>query len=238
MFNAKPVIVEYNPDLTFPKEDFVAKLSSSLKIAVIVNPNNPTGSILTRDEIINITELAAKKDVLIIIDEAYFYFYPRSIIDKIKTYNNLIVLRTFSKLCGMAGLRLGYAAACPEIIRDLRKVKPTFDVNSIAVLFAEELFDNPAVIKTMIEDFNTGRNYLVAKLRREGIDYRMGHANFLLISCGERVDEVIEKMQRKNILVSGGFKQEFLKEYIRVTVGNKAVMEIFWNNFIKIWKGR
>ena len=217
MFNAKPLIVEYDSFRGLPVNRFLDKIFS-------------------QRELIKIARKARDNDVLLVIDEAYFYFYSHTLIHKINRYRNLIILRTFSKLCGIAGLRVGYAAACPEIIKGLYKVKPSFDVNSVGVLFAERLLDEPALIKKMIAQTNEGKGYLVKKLQESSIEYIAGAANFVLIRC--RVSPIVikEKLAKQNILVAAGFTHEFLKDYIRVTVADKKIMESFWKVFAKIWR--
>jgi histidinol-phosphate aminotransferase len=236
MFNARPVTVEYNRDMTFPGESFTGKISSEIKMAVLVNPNNPTGALIGRDLLTHIIEKAAGERVLVIIDEAYFYFNGFSVIEKVNNYKNLIVLRTFSKFLGIASARLGYAAACCEIAEDLRKVKPTYDVNSLAVLLGEKILERPDIMQGMVADVKEGKDYLVRKLSAEGIEYRAGCANFVLIKCRNRAAEITEKLAERKILVGGGFKQDFLKDYIRITIGAEEIMEKFWDSFIKIWK--
>ena len=236
MFNAVPLIAEYRRDLSFPEDDFLRMLNEGVKMAVIVNPNNPTGSILQKGKIQSIIDKCAAKDIIIVIDEAYFYYCPETLIRLVNEYKNLIVLRTFSKLCGIASLRIGYAAACPEIISGLSKVKPTFDVNSLAVLFAEKILDSPGVIQDLVEATNEGKAFLGEKLAEAGMKYVAGGANFILINCPDRVREIIDGLAGRNILVGGAFRQEFLKDYVRVTVGDKKSMEVFWEAFSEIWK--
>lgn len=238
MFNAEPVTIEYNSDLSFPLESFQKKMSDDIKIAVVVNPNNPTGSVVPPHDLIGMVKTAADNDVLMIIDEAYFYFYPESLIGNVEKYDNLIILRTFSKLCGLAALRLGYVAASPGIIENLRKVKPTFDVNGMAVLFAEKLINNPDIIKILIENTNRGKQYLIDKLLAEQIEHKAGHGNFILIKCNEMANDIMKRLAEKGILVNGGFKQSFLKDYIRVTVGSQKTMGHFWKSFIAIWNNK
>ena len=104
------------------------------------------------------------------------------------------------------------------------------------MLLAEKVLDNPSIIKSLVEAANEGRNYLTQKLSKENIEYKEGCTNFILIKCNNKVDGIIRALADKKILVSGGFKQDFLKDYIRVTIGNKMIMEQFWDSFIKIWK--
>lgn len=236
MFNAVSVSVKYKSDFQFPYAEFIETISSKIKMAAVVNPNNPTGSVIESNKLLEIIKKANKYDVLLVVDEAYFYFCPDTVISKVRDFRNLVVLRTFSKLCGMASLRLGYIAASSEIIENIRKVKPTYDINALAALFAEKLLDNPKIIDGLIRQTNEGKQYLAKKLSTENIEYKEGRANFILIKCNRRVDEIMAKLTQKNILVSGKFKTPFLTDYIRVTVGNKKCMERFWKHFMRIWE--
>lgn len=236
MFRAKPVVAEYNDNLSFPMESFLKMLSRGIRMAVVVNPNNPTGTALKVKKIVPMIKKAHQNDILIIIDEAYFYFYPQTAIKLIKKYDNLIVLRTFSKLCGLAGLRIGYAASSPEIVNNLKKIRPTYDVNSAAALFAQELLNSSNIIKGLLKEMNAGADYLIESLKNEGIEYRRGAANFILIKCGNRVGQIIKHLEWKGILVNGNFRQAFLKDYLRVTISDRRCMRLFWKAFINEWK--
>lgn len=236
MFSARPVTVEYKKDFSFPKDEFLKKISSGIKMAVVVNPNNPTGTALTRLELMPIIKKAYEKKVLLVVDEAYFYFYPATVIDLIKKYDNLLVLRTFSKLCGLAGMRVGYVASSPTVINNLRKVRPTYDVNGIAALLAEKLLEDKFIIPGLIKDILKGKEYLSRRLSENGIEHKKGHANFILIKCGGKSGKIKDELGRRNILVHGGFTQPFLKDYIRVTVSNEKIMRTFFKHFIDIWK--
>jgi len=236
MFNAEKIMVEYNPDFTFPSDDFIKQIVPGVKLAVLVNPNNPTGTFIERDILLSVIKKAENNNTIIIIDEAYFYFYPDSVIKYVETFKNLIVLRTFSKLCAMAAARLGYAAACPEIVKNLKTVKPTYDVNGFAVFLGEKILDDVNVIKTLILSAEEGKRYLSHKLSKAGIEHREGCANFTLIKTRERTSEIMERLAGENILVNGRFKQPFLQDYIRVTSGDKKAMKQFWDEFIRIWR--
>ena len=236
MFQAVPVSVEYNHDLSFPKDRFMQSVGEGIRIAVIVNPNNPTGTAEEPEQLALIVEQAAAFDVLLVVDEAYFYFYPKTVAEYVSRYKNLVVLRTFSKLFGMAAARLGYAIASPEVIGHLAIVKPTYDVNGIAVRLAERLMETPSVIKQLIKAAAEGKRFLVGKLAGEAIAHRAGQANFVLINCGERVPEIARRLAERKILIRAGFRQTFLKEYVRVTIGTTEIMSTFWEAFISIWR--
>jgi histidinol-phosphate aminotransferase len=238
MFEAEPLVVPYRTDLSFPWQEFLDQMVPGVRLAVVVNPNNPTGSALPASRIIEMIRHAARHQILLLVDEAYFYYYPETVIQAVKEFKNLIVLRTFSKLCGIAALRLGYAAACPAVIENLRKVRPTFDINGLAVLFAAKLLEEPAIIQGLIQAAREGKDFLVQKLSEAGIPYVAGEANFVLIDCRDRVNDIVSGLAAAKILVSGGFRPDFLKDYVRVTVGSKEVMERFWSVFIDIWNNR
>jgi len=203
---------------------------------LLVNPNNPTGTEIEQEQIERVIHKCEDHDVLLIIDEAYFYFYDKTSIRWVNQFDNIIVLRTFSKLCGLASLRLGYAAANPEIIKNIIKVKPTFDVNGVAVKLAEKVLENPEIIKQQIKTINEGKRFLVQRLEENGVEYRMGHANFVLIKCLERNKDIVKLLANHKILVAGGFKQDMLKNYIRVTLGSVELMDKFFDTFINILK--
>jgi histidinol-phosphate aminotransferase len=235
MFDARPLVLPCREDLSFAGDDFRQQLSGDIRLAVVVNPNNPTGYAFPPDELLALIREAGKRDVLLVVDEAYFYFYPETVIHEIGRGDNLVVLRTFSKLCGLATARLGYAAASPAIIDNLRKVRPTYDVNGLAVALAEKLLDNPQVIQDLIKGTLGGKEYLVGQLREAGIEHRAGQANFVLIKCQGRAPELAAKLKDEKILVGYGFQNPYLHDYLRVTVGRREAMEIFWEKFVGLW---
>jgi histidinol-phosphate aminotransferase len=232
MYDTRAVIVPYHADFSFPLEDFLKAIKANVRLAILVNPNNPTGVALEQPALKKILNKCADNDVLLIVDEAYFYYYDETCIGEIKSYNNLVVLRTFSKLCSLASVRIGYAAGFPEIISNLYKVRPTYDVNGVAVYLVERLLDESGLINKAIEQVNRGKKFLLQILTDNVIEFRDGKANFVLIKCPGYVEEMIEALRKENILVAGGFKQSFLKDYLRVTVGSMRSMQRFCDAFL------
>ena len=230
MFQAEYLpFVKYTSLTSFPKERFLDKIRDDTKIAVIINPNNPTGYTVPEGYLKQVLKKAQDTETMVIIDEAYSF---HSMMAKhVKTYDNLIVIRTFSKFSGLASIRFGFGLANPDVIDDLRKMQITFPVNGIAVAFAETLLDNPYVFEEMHNEFIEGKKFLVDMLESENISYSCGDGNFILI---KNSSGIVEKLRKKNILVHGNFKQDILKNYIRVTIGEKNQMKQFWNVFMGV----
>ena len=133
----------------------------------------------------------------------------------------------------MAGLRIGYGVGHPSIIHNLRKVQCTFPVDCVSVAFAEEILDNIEVEDKLYKEFQRGKEYITKCLEEEGIEYHMGESNFVLIKCNKKI---INKLKELRVLVKGNFNQGILKDYVRVTIGSKDQMEVFWCNFLKVVK--
>ncbi|MBU0580536.1 MAG: aminotransferase class I/II-fold pyridoxal phosphate-dependent enzyme, partial [Candidatus Margulisbacteria bacterium] len=177
---------------------------------------------------------AFQHNTLLLIDEAYYYYYLETFIKYVLDFDNIIILRTFSKLCGLAASRIGYAAANSSIIKNMKRVKPTFDVSGLGVLFASYLMDNTHFISREIERFRVGRKYITDLLGKDGVEYKIGQGNFMLIKCPENANKIVEELLKDNILVKGNFSQPILKDYFRITLGSEKYMKRFYNSFRKI----
>jgi len=234
MYDAHAVSLGYHDDFTFPLEEYLTAIADGPKMAVMVNPNNPTGIALEPRDLETIITHCEQAGVLLVVDEAYYYYYPETVIRHVRTCRNLIVLRTFSKLCGLAGVRIGYLAACPDIVTDIYRVKPSFDVNCLAVLLARQVLDHPDIITREIAKIEGGKTYLLRRLKQNGVEFQTGKANFILIKCPGNKQMVIDRLHQKQILVSGTFQHPFLKDYIRITVGGKQSMKRFCDVFLNI----
>ena len=229
---AREVVVPYNDDLSFPFDTFKKALERHRpRLAVVVNPNNPTGSMVDQATIRTLAEICHKQDSLLVVDEAYFHYLEETAVDLISEFDNVAILRTFSKLGGLAGLRIGYALSHADVISAMGKVQSTFDVNCLAVAMAKAILARPEILQTQIIAVADGKKWLIERLDDREISYVAGHANFVLIDCGERCAAIAELLERHNILVSVGFKQPFLRKYLRVTLAGPEVMKRFWEAF-------
>ncbi|MGA2917092.1 pyridoxal phosphate-dependent aminotransferase [Methanoregula sp.] len=212
--------VPYGADLTFSLDDVYEKITDKTKLIALANPNSPTGCVLDQQELVALIKYAEEKDILLLIDEAYYPYYPHSVIDYIPGCRNLIVTRTFSKAYGLASLRLGFAAANPDTIRSLAKFRPIYETNGLAVLFGCQLLDHPEIISRNVSDITEGREFLFKEMEKMGFSCYPSHTNFLNIRVGQKlVIPLTDHLKARGILIKPGYDHPALKECIRVTIG-------------------
>jgi len=218
--------VPYGDDLTFSMEEVYKKITDRTKLIALANPNSPTGCVLDQQELVDLITYAEEKDILILVDEAYYPYYPQTVIKYIARYRNLIVTRTFSKAYGLASLRLGFAAANPDTIRALTKFRPIYETNGLAVLFGSLLLDHPEVVSRNVSDITQGREFLIKEMEGVGFPCYPSHTNFLNIRIGQKlVIPLTDYLKSQGILIKPGYDHPALKECIRVTIGPVCQMK-------------
>lgn len=199
----------------------VNALTDKTRIIFLANPNNPTGTIFKRQEFEKFLSMIPE-DIIIVVDEAYVeYVSDPDFPDSLKYHNgkrNLITLRTFSKIYGLAGLRIGYGISRAEIIEYMNRVRQPFNVNSLAQVAALHALDDDEHVSISQKVNMEGLKYLYAELDKMGLEYVRTQANFFLINIKEDAHRIFKMLQKEGIIVRpmGGFG---LKEFIRVTVG-------------------
>jgi histidinol-phosphate aminotransferase len=237
MFQGRLITIDYKEGLSLSAEDILKVLHKHKpKLICIANPNSPTGTILPQKDLRNIIDVAWGQNTVVLIDEAYYLFQPESVIDLISKYHNLVVLRTFSKVMGLASARLGFAVAHPDTTAYLLKVKPIYETNSFAVKFGELVLDNMGLVERNLEDLKKGKEYLEKELDKLGIHYFKSYTNFILIEVGSfaKSVQIGKALYEQKILIKSGFSNDVLRNCIRVTIGSKKQMELFIEKFHEI----
>lgn len=225
IFGAKKVNIGFKADFSSDNEKLIKIISNRIGLIALANPNSPTGTVLEPDFLQDVIVRAHRYGVPILIDEAYFHFYPHSMLKNILKYNNLMVLRTFSKALGVASIRLGYVIACPRIINAFYKVRPMYEANTFALKAAEYIIDHPKRISNYIKMESDGKKRLVSGLRDLGLEVEQGQANFVLVKlCGKR-KKIYDYLKSKGILVYLPAENSFLSDYCRITTGPRDKME-------------
>jgi histidinol-phosphate aminotransferase len=231
--------------LTVPVDDYTHDLSAMLeaitentKLIFVCNPNNPTGTIVNKEEVDSFLA-EVPEDIIVIFDEAYNEYveadeYPDTI-DYLDDYDNIIILRTFSKAYGLAGLRIGYGIADQELIGYLNRVRHPFNVNLIAQKAACTALEDEEHIIRSREVNSTGKEYLYNEFERLGLDYVPTETNFILVDVKQDAGEVFEKMLSQGIIIRNA--QAFGYEtMIRVTIGKEDQNKRFINTLEKVLK--
>jgi histidinol-phosphate aminotransferase len=209
--------------------------AASEGLIYICNPNNPTASITHKNEV---REFLAKapRETMILVDEAYFHYADspdyETVIPLIKSYPNLIVARTFSKIYGMAGLRLGYCVAQPEIIQRLRPHQTWDSVNIMALAAAIASLNDPDHVANGRRMNSQTKVFLTGELESMGYKHIPSQANFLMIDVKRPVRPMIQALGQRGVQVGRVFPA--LPNYMRVTIGKKPEMETFLTAFRQV----
>lgn len=229
----KHVPVSYESDMTIKTENIIRAITEDTRIVVLVNPNNPIGNVYSEDEFKAIVSCAREKGAVVIVDEAYHYFYPNTFVEYALKEDNVIILRTFSKLFSLAACRLGVIVSNPTIIHFVKNAKLTFDANAIALLFAERLIDHPELITELIETEQQGKAYVMGELQKRGYECRKCHGNYFFVKPNHPANEVAEQLkERKKVLVHP-YANTLLKDYLRVSTGSVKAMQVFLEAFLE-----
>jgi histidinol-phosphate aminotransferase len=209
------------------------KIDKKTKLIFIANPNNPTGTYVTRYELEEFI-LGLPQNVILVLDEAYDIFidvddYPNGLSYLKK--KNILVLKTFSKAYGLAGLRVGYAIGNADLTAYMQTSRQPFNVNSLAQVAALAALEDKAFLKKSKEAVLEGKNYIYDALNKIGLSYVPSVTNFILIDTGKDGLFVFNAMLRYGVIVRD-MQQYGLKNFIRVTVGTKKENE----RFVKVLK--
>ena len=224
LFEAEVVKVPFDTSLKVAMGDVLGRLTSRTRVVAIANPNNPTGTVFCVDDLLMLLTRAAAIDCLVLIDEAYFYFYKDTMAPMISQFDNLIVTRTFSKAFGLAGVRLGYALASPEVIAAASKLQPIDHTNVLAVKLGSYAIEHEELAWDYAQEVAAGRNYLVGELRALGLKVVDSHGNFILVDPGSERSRIVHRVQQQ-VLLGANVRLPFANDYLKVTVGPVHQME-------------
>lgn len=217
-------------------DELAKAINDKTRVAFICNPNNPTGAYYTESEIREFLK-KVPQNVLVFLDEAYAEFatapdYP-NMAKFVGEYSNLFVNRTFSKIYGLAGLRVGYAFGSTEVVRALWKVKPPFDVNQAAQVAAIAALGDKEHVQATRKMNAEGIAVLTREFSALGLKVLPTQANFICVRIGERAKELVAFLESNGMIVRG-LTSFGMPEYIRVTVG-KPEENAFLMELVKKW---
>ncbi len=228
MYGREYIKVPYNEDLSMDISSIINEMTEETQLLILLNPNNPMGNVYTDEEFEEIMKVAREKQINVLIDEAYHYFYPKTFIRYALDSEHVFVTRTFSKLFSLAGCRLGYVAGWPEGIRMVQKMCTPHNTNALAMRFAEAVLTTPGVLNALIQRFMDGRTYFVDWLNTNGYEYKGEAGNFLFIKPKTDAQRIVERMKNeKKILIKSYQGVGCLGNCLRVSIGERKIMERF-----------
>ncbi|MSU58031.1 MAG: histidinol-phosphate transaminase [Pedosphaera sp.] len=219
LFGAKLVSVPAK-NLSHDLPAMLKAITPQTRVVFVANPNNPTGTVVPKVELLRFIE-QVPTNVLLVMDEAYVEFLDDAAdcvsLVRSGAKPNLLLMRTFSKIFGLAGLRIGYGLAHPELIAAFEKVRQPFNINAIAQAGALAALDDSAHVQRTRENNARGLKFFTEALTQLKLEFIPSAANFILVRVGEG-QKVFEAMQRVGVIVRpmGGYQ---LGEWIRITVG-------------------
>jgi histidinol-phosphate aminotransferase len=216
----KTTLIRYDEDLQLPVDRIVAALTKRTRWIALANPNNPTGTLISKGDLRII--LRAASDTLVLVDEAYFDFSGETVLPWINDFPNLVVTRSFSKAFGLAALRMGFVFANSKLLAMMRRTHGAFPVNSLALACALEAGKEEDYVRRYAQIVRASRSELCRALDALGVPYAPSAANFVLTRVGEKAPEIARRLRKGGILVRDWSYDPHLRDYLRITVGSAA----------------
>jgi histidinol-phosphate aminotransferase len=220
--DARIVTVQAADDLQFPFERLKAAITSKTKVIAIANPNSPSGSVATREQLLSLAARAPQ--AVLLVDEAYFHFFGETVMDVVGTVPNLIVARTFSKAYGLAGLRLGLLAGSVELMRWIRRVLSPYSVNSLALACLPPALEDTSYLDWYVGEVIVARAEFEAALDAAGVRRWPSRTNFVLAEIGSQHAEFVRLMREAGVLVRDRSSDPGCDGRVRITIGTRAQM--------------
>ena len=229
MFAGKYIGVEYDDSTTFNLTKLIDNINDNTKLVVISNPFSPIGEYKTIDEIRELCKVCADREIILLIDEAYVDFAPKTVLPLVDEFDNVVISRTFSKAFGAAGIRVGYLLGSPNLIDVVTKVQLTYPLTNISVKFASYLLNHSDEVANYAKDTIKGRDNLCNLLSSGGYDVVNSHTNSIHFhEKGGDNSTAVEAMNSYDLAFKSGYANtgtpvmvpgDSRKTWIRLSVG-------------------
>lgn len=221
------------PDFAFPLEELRAALQGCPRILLICNPNNPTGTRLAPELILELA--AAAPGTLVVVDELYEAFTGDSVLPSadFAATPNLLVLRSLAKTAGLAGLRIGFAIGAAPVVDRIARVTGPYDINSFAVTAAHAALADQAYVDSYVAEVLRARSWLAQQLQAAGVRHHAAGGNYLLIWPERPAEEVEQRLRQAGILVRSMAAKPLIDGSLRVSLGTSEQMQRFWAAYLQ-----
>jgi histidinol-phosphate aminotransferase len=211
----------------FNFQGFLEKIESLRpKLVCLPNPDSPTGTVLTEDQVVSLLEVTLRCGSLLLIDEAYFPFYPKSVLSKMTEWQNLLVCRSFSKAWGAAGFRVGYLAGNESLIKLLHKSRPMYEVSTFSSELIYLLLDHREEVLASVARLEAGREFFVKAMRALEYTVTTSYGNFLHVNFGGD-EAVVAEALKDTVLYRTDFNQaSCLRGFSRFSLATEPQMKL------------
>ncbi len=229
MFDVEPRTFGYRADYSFDLDAMYGLIDKRTSTLFLPNPNVPIEGTLDIDKVAAIAERCRKEGVFLVMDEVYYPFGGPTASDLIDRYDNLLVMRSFSKAFGLAGIRLGYIIGSAEMMDYVSKIRTGYESNTASIAIASLFMDNYNLVESYIGDIKNGLSFLKRELKKMGFDHNGGNAsNFLFIRLGspDIARSVAAALAKRRIFIRAGWPEPF-SDGISVTAAPADVMRTF-----------
>ncbi len=216
-------------------DDIMKAVTPRTKIIFVNNPNNPTGSGISRKDMLSFI-MEVPEDIIIVVDEAYIEFASNKVANSLELLNErerLVVLRTFSKLYGLAGLRVGYGFSSKDIVDYINRIRQPFNLNLLAQAAALSALDDRDFVSETLKLVSEGLKYLYHNLDEIGLEYIPTETNFFLIKVPSGGKNIYNLMLKEGVIIRS-MDSYGLKDYIRVNAGLPEENERFIDSLKKV----
>jgi histidinol-phosphate aminotransferase len=233
IYGAYIAVLRYGSEMQFPLDGVISALRKKPRVLFIANPNNPTGTLIQEKELRKI--LQAATHTAVVMDEAYAEFSGFSAVPWIRKYPQLFVARTFSKVAGLAALRLGAVIACEKSLALVRRALPPFPVNLAALVAAEAAINDRRTMQRYVSDVKRLRAWLSSELKKLGVKSYPSAGNFVLANFGPTGPALLRKLEKQGILLRDRSK-DIGPGFVRITIGTPSEMNHLLKTIRKEWK--
>jgi histidinol-phosphate aminotransferase len=233
IYAARISVLRYGAEMEFPLEGVIAALRKKPRVLFIANPNNPTGTLIQHEDLQRI--LKAATHTAVVMDEAYAEFSGFSAMPWIRKNPQLFVAKTFSKVAGLAALRLGAVIACEDSLRLVRRAMPPFPVNLAALVAAEAAIADRAAMRDYVREVKSLRTSFAKELAKLGAKTFPSAGNFILANFGPSGPALFKKLEKQGILLRER-SNDIGPGFVRITIGTQSEMQRLLKAISKEWK--
>ncbi len=227
LLNCKLREISSNNKGEFTEEDLLDLANKSTKLIILANPNGVTGFAFEKNLIIKLLEKSSRANTIVVLDETYANFGEIDMSELLEKYNNLIIVRSFSKNIGMAGIRVGYILSSEYLSGMMEKFKPMMEINSLAVESIKTICSDKKYLNDAVQKIIKARKYVSVEFRERGYEVLERKGNFILVNFEENCSKIETILENNNIEYRKLSRP--LEKYIRFTVGTKKIMKNLLN---------